>query len=193
MSFALPGWSQFTLTPRANIPLPVGQTREYGTPRVGYGVEAGYQVFLHWGGVAAYDRYRFGLNTRLENLSINPAIIALLNLPETITLDLTSDTWNVGVRYLATFSRCTSYLGIETSINRIVARGYGISITQRYWGLAPALGAEWAFTSRWSGRLDTRLQTIFIRDDIPFVDQVIDRYLIFIPIQVGIVARLFNK
>ena len=185
----VPGWAQVTLTPQVNIPLPVGPTREYGTPLVGYGLEAGYQVFPHWRVVVAYDRYRFELNTGLENLDVNPTVIALLNLPKTITLDLSADSWNGGIRYLIPFSRLTSYLGAEVSTNRITAQGYGLSIAQRYWGIAPVIGAEWTLTPRWSTRVDTRLQTIFIREDIPFVEQVIDRHLIFIPIQVGVVAK----
>ena len=186
---AVPGWAQVTLIPRANVPVPVGPTRDYGTPRIGYGAEAGYWLTSHWGVAFAYDRYRFALRTGIENVDIDSIVVALLNLPEVIALDLRSDSWNGGVRYRTTFSRLTAYVGAEVSTNRITAEGYGISLSQRYWGLAPVVGAEWRLTSRWSGRIDTRLQTIFVRNDIPFVEEVIDRYLIFIPVQIGIVAK----
>ena len=193
VSLAAPAWAQITLTPQSNIPLPVGPTREYGTPRIGYGLEGGYQVFPHWGAVVAYDRYRFELTTGLENLNVNSIIIALLNLPETISLDLTADSWSSGIRYRLPFSRLTPYLGVEASTHRITARGYGLSVSQRYWGIAPVIGAEWVLTSRWSTRVDTRLQTIFVREDIPFIGQVIDRHLIFIPVQVGVVVNLLVR
>ena len=189
-SLVSPAGAQVTLTPRVNVPLPVGPTREYGTPRIGCGVEASYWVFPHWGVVVARDRYRFALSTGLETLNVNSTLIALLNLPETIRLDLQADSWNGGFRYRRSFSRLMAYVGVEASTNRITAQGYGLSVSQRYWGVAPVVGAEWTLTPRWSGRLDTRLQTIFIREDIPFVEEVIDRHLIFIPIQLGVVAKL---
>jgi hypothetical protein len=39
-------------------------------------------------------------------------------------------------------------------------------------------------------RADTRLQTIFIEEDIPFVEDIIDETLMFVPLQVGVVFRL---
>ena len=187
---ALPVWAQLTLTPRVNEPLPLGSTREYGTPRVGYGLEVGYRFLAHWRIVVAYDQYRFGLHTGLDKLNVNATLARLLNLPETVTLDLSAGTWSGGLHYLFPLSHWTPYLGVEGSTNRIEAYGYGLSVSQRYGGLAPVLGVECSLTPRWSVRLDTRLQTVFIRNDIPFVDQVIDRHLTFIPIQVGVVANL---
>ena len=190
VGLAAPGWAQITLTPRINFPPPVGPTREYGAPLVGYGIETGYRVFPHWGVIVAYDRYRFDLNTNLENLNVDPAVITLLSLPEIITLNLSAGSWNGGIRYLVSFSRLTAYLGAEVSTNRITAEGYGLRVFQRYWGVAPVLGAELALAPHWSARLDTRLQTIFVRGDIPFVDRLIDRDLIFAPIQLGVVAKI---
>ena len=186
----IPAAAQINLTPRLNIPLPVGATREYGTPHWGYGGTVGYQFFPHWEALAAYDRYRFELNTSLKNLNVDPNLIILLNLPETITLSLSSDTWNSGVHYRRSFARLSAYVGAEISTNRIVAEGYGIRIIRHYWGLAPVVGADWMFTARWGAHVDTRLQTIFTRQDIPFVNQVIDEYLMFLPIQAGITAKI---
>ena len=183
-------WAQFSITPQVNTALLVGSTQDYGTPRIGYGLEAGYRVAEHWGIVAAYDRYRFELEAGLEDINVNPTLIVLLNLLEPITLDLTAASWSGGIRYLAPFQKITPYAGVEASTNRITARGYGLSVSRRYWGIAPVIGVEYSVAPRWSLRADTRLQTIFIREDIPFVENIIDKNLIFVPIQMGVVFRL---
>lgn len=187
---SVPAWAQLSITPQFNTALPVGDTREYGNPRTGYGLEVGYRLTEHWGVVVAYDRYRFELVAGLEDFNINATIVSLLNLPDLLSLDLTASSWNGGLRYALPLGYVTPYLGVEGSTNLITARGFGLEVSRRYWGVAPVVGVEVALAPRWSLRADTRLQTIFIRDDIPFVDELIDETLMFVPLQVGVVFRL---
>ncbi len=63
-------------------------------------------------------------------------------------------------------------------------------MSRRYWGVAPVVGVEVSVAPRWSLRADTRLQTIFIEEDIPFVEEIIDETLVFVPLQVGVVFQL---
>ena len=188
-----PGTAQIILSPRLNAPLPVGSVHKYGSPRLGYGAELEYAVSSHWKVAAAYDQYRFRLKAPLRNLDLDSAAIALLNLPETITLELSSGSWSTGIRYQESFSRFSSYAGVEVSTNRVVARGYGVRIIRRYWGLAPVVGARWMITPRWGLHGAGRLQTIFTRNDIPFVNEVIDRYLAFISVHLGVTVKLSLK
>ncbi len=74
--------AQLSITPQFNTALPVGDTEEYGNPRMGYGLEVGYQLSKHFGVVVAYDRYRFELQSDREDFNINSLIVSLLNLPE---------------------------------------------------------------------------------------------------------------
>ncbi len=181
---------QLSITPQFNTALPVGDTREYGNPRVGYGLEIGYQFSKHLGVVVAYDRYRFELQSDRENFNINDLIVSLLNLPEQLSFDLTAASWNGGLRFSWPLRHITPYIGAEGSTNLITAAGYGLEVSRRYWGVAPVVGLEVSVAPRWSLRADTRLQTIFIRDNIPFVEDIIDETLVFVPLQVGIVYRL---
>ena len=183
------GIAQVSLAPQANFAPTMGYTQEYGSPLVGYGLEAGYQITPRTQIVVAYDRYRFGLSAGRERLNINATLAALLNLPETIRLDLTTNTWSGGVRYRWLLAKTTLYVGVDGSTNRITAAGYGLSISRRYWGVAPVLGVEQSVAKRWSVQLDTRVQTVFIREDIPFVEKFFNRYLVFVPIRVGVVFR----
>lgn len=167
----------------------MGDTREYGNPRVGYGLEVGYQFTKHFSAVVAYDRYRFELRSGREDFNINATIVSLLNLPELLSLDLTAASWNGGVRFSWPLRHVTPYFGAEGSTNLITAAGYGLEVSRRYWGVAPVVGVEVSVAPRWRLRADTRLQTIFIRDDIPFVEDIIDETLVFVPLQAGIVYR----
>ncbi len=182
--------AQLSITPQFNTALPVGDTEEYGNPRAGYGLEVGYQLTEHVGVVVAYDRYRFELQSDLENLNINSLIVSLLNLPELLSLDLTASAWNGGVRFSWPLRRVMPYIGVEGSTNQITAAGFGLKVSRRYWGVAPVVGVEVSVAPRWSLRADTRLQTIFIEEDIPFVEDIIDETLTFVPLQVGVVYRL---
>lgn len=183
------GIAQVSLAPQANFAPTMGYTREYGSSRMGYGLEAGYQATPRWQIVVAYDRYRFGLSAGRERLNINATLAALLNPPETILLDLTTDTWSGGVRYRWPLAKTTPYVGVDGSTNRITAEGYGLRISRRYWGVAPVLGVERSVAKRWSVQLDARLQTIFIQENIPFVEEFFRKYLVFVPIRVGVVFR----
>ena len=187
---SVPAQAQLSITPQFNTALPVGDTEEYGNPRAGYGLEVGYQLSKHFGVVVAYDRYRFELQSDLENFNINSLIVSLLNLPELLSLDLTAVSWNGGVRFSWPLRHVTPYLGAEGSTNLITAEGFGLRVSRRYWGVAPVVGVEVALAPRWSLRADTRLQTIFIEEDIPFVEDIIDETLMFVPLQVGVVYRL---
>ena len=97
---------------------------------------------------------------------------------------------NGGVRFSWPLRHITPYIGAEGSTNRITAAGYGLKVSRRYWGVAPVVGVEVSVAPRWSLRADTRLQTIFIEEDIPFVEDIIDETLMFVPLQVGVVYRL---
>ena len=182
--------AQLSITPQFNTALPVGDTREYGNPRTGYGLEVGYQLSKHFGVVVAYDRYRFELQSDLENFNINSTIVSLFNLPDLLSLEMTAASWNGGVRFSWPLRHVTPYLGAEGSTNLITAEGFGLRVSRRYWGVAPVVGVEVALAPRWSLRADTRLQTIFIEEDIPFVEDIIDETLMFVPLQVGVVFRL---
>ena len=182
--------AQLSITPQFNTALPVGDTEEYGNPRAGFGLEVGYQLTEHFGMVAAYDRYRFELLTGLEDFNIDPLIISLFNLSDLLSFDLTASTWNGGVRFSWPLRYVTPYIGAEGSTNLITAAGYGLKVSRRYWGVAPVVGVEVTLAPRWSLRADTRLQTIFIEEDIPFVEDIIDETLMFVPLQVGLVYRL---
>lgn len=186
----MPGLAQLSVTPQFNTALPVGDTRAYGNPRPGYGLEVGYQITKHFGMVVAYDRYRFELQSDLEDFNIPPLIVSLLNLPELLSLDLTAASWNGGVRFSWPLRYITPYVGAEGSTNLITAEGFGLEVSRRYWGVAPVVGVEVSVAPRWRLRADTRLQTIFIRDNIPFVEDIIDETLVFVPLQVGIVYRI---
>lgn len=190
LSPLLSAQAQLSITPQFNIALPVGDTEEYGNPRVGYGLEVGYQLTKHFGVVVAYDRYRFELQSDREDFNINSLIVSLFNLPELLSLDLTAVSWNGGVRFSWPLRHVTPYLGAEGSTNRITAEGFGLKVSRRYWGVAPVVGVEVSVAPRWSLRADTRLQTIFIEEDIPFVEDIIDETLVFVPLQVGVVFRL---
>jgi hypothetical protein len=188
-----PGRAQLSITPQLNTALPVGDTREYGNPRAGFGLEVGYQLSKHWGVVAAYDRYRFELTAGPEEFNISssdPIIAALLNLSNLLSLDMTADSWNGGLRFSVPLRSLTPYVGVEGSTNLITARGLGLEVSRRYWGVAPVVGLEITVAPRWRLRADTRLQTIFIRDDIPFVDELVDETLMFVPLQAGVVYRI---
>lgn len=189
----LPGSAQLSLVPQLNTGLPVGNIREYGTPRVGYGAEAGYQFAYRWDATVAYDLYLFELSAGLDDLNINATLAALLNLPETFTLDLTVDAWRGGLRYSVPFPRFIPFAGIAASTNLITVRGYGLSISRRYWGISPILGLEWLMAPRWSVQTEAHLQTIFIRDQIPFVAEIIEEYLVYIPIHMGVRFQLATR
>ena len=190
VSLSAPTRAQLSITPQFNTALPVGDTREYGNPRTGYGLEVGYQLSKHFGVVVAYDRYRFELQSDLEDFNINSTIVSLFNLPDLLSLDMTAASWNGGVRFSWPLRHVTPYLGAEGSTNLITAEGFGLRVSRRYWGVAPVAGVEVALAPRWSLRADTRLQTIFIEEDIPFVEDIIDETLMFVPLQVGVVFRL---
>ena len=115
--------------------------------------------------------------------------MALLNLPELLSLDLTATSWNGGVRFSWPLRRITPYVGAEGSTNLITAAGFGLEVSRRYWGVAPVVGLEVSVAPRWSLRADTRLQTIFIEENIPFVEDIIDETLVFVPLQLGVVYR----
>lgn len=186
-----PGYAQVTITPQFNTALPVGDTREYGQPRAGYGLEVGYRLARHWGVVAAFDRYRFDLEAAPELLDINGLITLLL--PAQIELDLTANSWNGGFRYIIPWNNLTAYVGVEGSTNRVTANGYGLSLSRTYWGIAPVLGAELLLAPRWGVRLDTRLQMIFVQEDIPLVEDLINERIMFVPLQAGVVFHLDFK
>ncbi len=156
---------------------------------MGYGLEVGYQVAPRWQIVAAYDRYQFRLGADRERLNINATLVALLNLPETVRLNLTTDTWSGGIRYRWPFAKTTPYLGVDGSTNRVTAEGYGLSIARRYWGVAPVLGIEQTIAHRWSIQVEARVQTVFVQENVPFVEEFFSEYLAFVPLRVGVVFR----
>ena len=186
----LPASAQLSIVPQFNTNVPVGSTREYGTPRLGYGAEVGYQLAERWKATVATSLHRFEFSAGLDKLDINATLVALLNLRETLTVDLSDHAWSGGMLYTLPYQRLIPFAGIAVSTNRITARGYGLSISRRYWGVAPVLGVEWPIAPRWSIQTDARLQTVFIRDNIPFVETFIDENLIFVPIQVGMVFQV---
>ena len=91
--------AQLSITPQFNTALPVGRHAGVWQPRTGYGLEVGYQLSKHFGVVVAYDRYRFELQSDLENFNINSTIVSLFNLPDLLSLDMTAASWNGGVRF----------------------------------------------------------------------------------------------
>ena len=183
------GLAQLAIAPQVNIALPIGSTLEYGVPQVGYGVEVSYQATSRWQVVAAYDRYQFGLRANRDKLNINGLLATLLNLPEVIQLDLRADLWSGGIRYYWPLTNMSPYLGIDGSTNRITAEGYGVRVSRRYWGVAPVIGIERSVAKQWSVQLETRVQTIFIRENIPFVEEFFSEYLVFVPLRAGVIFR----
>ncbi len=186
----VPARAQLSITPQFNTALPVGDTEEYGNPRVGYGLEIGYQITKRFGVVVAYDHYRFELQSDREDFNISSTLVALFSIPELISLDLVAASWNGGVRFSLPLRHITPYIGAEGSTNLITAAGYGLKVSRRYWGVAPIVGVELTLAPRWGVRADTRLQTIFVEENIPFVEDIIDEILVFVPLQVGVVFRL---
>lgn len=186
----LPGLAQFSIAPQLNLGLPAGNAQAYATPRLGYGIEAGYQLADRWSATAAYDLYAFEVGANLDELDLNPVLDALLNLPETVSLDLSVSSWSGGIRYSIPYFKVVPFIGITASTNNIKVSGYGLNISRRYRGLAPVIGLEWPLASRWSVQTAARLQTIFLREDIPFVEDIIKEHLVFVPIQAGLVFQL---
>ncbi|MEM9671216.1 MAG: outer membrane beta-barrel protein [Bacteroidota bacterium] len=157
---------------------------------MGYGVQAGYQVTSRWSAVVGFDLYRFDVSANLDELiEGGSAILEFLNLPDALSVDMNSQTWNVGFRYSIPYRSIVPFVGFVASTNRLTVEGFGISISRRYWGLAPIVGAEWRLSNRWGVQADARLQTIFI-DDIPFVQEVVKEHLVFIPLQLGVVYHI---
>lgn len=185
---SLPGFAQLSITPQFNTALPIAETRDYGTPRTGYGLEVSYQIAKRWEAVVAFDRYRFRLEADHELLDVN-GLLALI-LPERIDVDLVANSWNGGLRYCIPLDKLTAYVGIEGSTNRITASGYSITVARTYWGIAPVLGVALSLAPRWSIRADTRLHTIFVQEDIPFVGDLIGERITFVPLQAGLVYHL---
>ena len=178
----------FFIVPQVNAGLSVSTARDYATPKLGYGVQIGYRLSNQWSTVAGYDIYRFNVDAPLDRLSGTAAtILSLFNLPNVVPLDMNIQVWNAGFRYVVPYSGFIPFIGLSASTNLLKAEGFGLSISRRYWGVAPIIGAELPLTSRWSIQADARIQTIFIRGDIPFIDEVVKEHLVFIPVQAGVV------
>ncbi len=178
----------FFIVPQASVGLPVSTARDYATPRLGYGAQVGYRIGNRWSAVAGYDIYRFEVDAPLDQLSGTAAtILSLFNLPNVLSLDMNIQAWNAGFRYVLPYSGFIPFIGLSASTNLLEAEGLGLSISRRYWGVAPIIGAELPLTDRWSLQADARVQTIFIRGDIPFIEEVVKEHLVFIPVQIGMV------
>lgn len=186
----LPVVAQLSVTPQANISLPVSHTRDYATPRTGYGLELGYRLADRWSLTAAYNIYRLKASAELEDINISSTLVSLLNLPESFDLELQISSWSGGIRYLIRIPKVTPFLGAAISSNHIAVDGYGLSLERRYWGIAPALGLEWPFAPRWSLETSARAQTVFVREKIPIVDQLIQKHIGFVSVQAGLVFRI---
>nr|WKN37846.1 porin family protein [Tunicatimonas sp. TK19036] len=186
----LPGIAQFSIAPQLNMGVPVGNAQAYATPRLGYGAEVGYQLAERWSATVAYDLYAFEVGANLEDLDISPALLRLFNLPERFTLDLKSSSWSGGFRYSLPYFKVIPFVGVVGSTNDIKVSGYGLSISRSYWGVAPVLGVQWPLAPRWSLQADARVQTIFLQEDIPFVENIIKEHLVFVPIHAGVVFQL---
>lgn len=187
--------AQFFIVPQVNTDLPVGTAQEYASSRIGYGVQAGYQLTPRWDVVASFDLYRFDVSASLDELiDGGSSILDFLNLPSALSVDMNAHTWSGGVRYSVPYKVLSDrgiipFIGLSASTNRLTVEGLGISISQRYWGLAPIIGTELLLSDYWGIQMDVRLQTIFI-DDIPFVQEVVKEHLVFIPVQLGVVYHI---
>jgi len=189
-SLSLPVTAQFFVVPQVSTDLPVGNAKEYASSRMGYGVQAGYQLNQRWSAVAGFDVYRFDVSANLDELiEGGSALLEFLNLPDALSVDMNSQTWNAGLRYSISYKGVIPFVGFSASTNRLTVEGLGISISRRYWGIAPIIGIEWPLSDHWGMQADARLQTIFI-NDIPFVQEVVKEHLVFIPLQLGVVYHI---
>ncbi len=182
--------AQFSIAPQVNTSVPVGSIDEYTNPRLGYGLQAGYDIWGSWTVTAAYHEYHLELTAELSDLDISEDILELLNLPEVLLFDLQVNSWNGGIRYQIPAQHIAPYLEIIASTNRISAEGLGLSVDRRYWGVAPVIGTEWHITDRWGMQANVRFQAIFTRGDaLPLVGELIEDNIFFIPAQLGVVYR----
>ncbi len=177
----------FFVAPQINASLSIGTAQDYATPKVGYGAKIGYQVINRWSIIAGYDTYRFNVDAPVGRLSNIASILSLLDLPDVLPIDMNTQVWNAGFRYAIPYQGIVPFIGLSASTNSLDVEVLGLSVSRRYWGVAPIIGIELPLANRWSLQADTRVQTIFIRGDIPFVDDVVKEHLVFIPIQTGVV------
>jgi len=177
----------FFVAPQVNVGLSVATARDYANPEVGYGLQLGYRLINRWMVVAGYDHYRFSVDAPISRLANVSPIFANPGFPEILPLDMNNQAWNTGVRYTLPYSRLIPFIGLSASTNLLEVEGFGLSISRRYWGVAPIIGAELPITSRWSLQADARLQTIFVRGNIPFFQEVVKEHFVFIPVQAGVV------
>ena len=188
---SLPVTAQFFVVPQVNVGVPVGTAQEHATSRVGFGAQAGYQLSPRWSIVAGFDQYRFDVSADLDDLvEINSFVSNLLNLPEALGVDMTAQTWSGGFRYSVPFKGIIPFIGVSGSTNQLTVEGFGINISRRYWGVAPVIGAQLPLTDRWSLQADARVQTIFIRDNIPLVQEVVKEHLVYVPLQLGVTLHV---
>ncbi len=183
--------AQFTLSPHISPVFPVGPVNNYVSTGLGYGAELTYAISDRVRLGIAYDRYRFDLNTK--NLRLGNIDLGGLNLGGLLRgLDFKFNVTPVTgtFQYLFPGEKIQPYVGLEAGVYYISASGFGLDITRQYFGAAPVAGLLYPVSDRLDLFANAKVQTIFIKENVPVINEGVDQYLLFVPVNVGISFRL---
>ncbi len=191
MSIHLAAQAQFALSPRISPIFPVGPVNNYVDTGLGYGAELTYAISDRVRLGVTYDRYRFDLNTR--NLNLGGIDLGGINLGGLLRgLDFKFNVTPITgtFQYLFSGERIHPYVGLEAGIYYLSVSGFGLNINRQYFGAAPVAGILYPVSDRLDFYANVKAQTVFVKESAPIIGDIVDGYLLLIPVNVGISFKL---
>lgn len=183
--------AQFSISPHVAPAFPIGPVNNYVGTGIGFGAEAAYTINDQWRIGAAINRYHFNLDIKPSGFDLGN-FIDLDNILGNLNFDFNIVPITGTVQYILPGKVLIPYVGVEAGVYNISASGFGLNITRSYFGLAPAIGVLYPVNDHLDVYANTKLQTVFVKESVPILENNLDEYLLFIPINIGVSIK-FNQ